>query len=520
MRSTMMARLLLLAVAMATGASGCARHDQPIDPADIPDEPLPGGTLTVAIQADGLSLDPHAVTDAPSMRLIENMYGTLLRYGDDYGEVESYLAESYQASADRRTYTFALRPDVRFHATGRPLTSADVEYSIRRIIDHRVRADQFEPVDSISTPDAHTVTFHLSRPAPAFPTYLAYPMNVIVDRDVVEANDGSLSRSDAGTGPFRLVEWRRDRHLILERYEAYHLEGLPYLDRLVFRPIPDETARTTALRTGEVHITLDVPGKDRVILEDAPHVELASVPGTFWEYVGINARREPFDDHRVRQAMAWAVDRSMVSRFVTFSRARVLTGGFLPTSHWAYTELEVYPARDTDRARELLRAAGLADGFRAVIRVGSAFPYQVAAAQVVKQNLEDVGIVTEILAEESAVFFDALGRSDFDLTVVGWLGFVDPDEWFYNIFHSAGRWNQQGYSNPRVDRLLEEGRVETDPGARKGIYHRVQEKVVRDAPVVLLYLNDQTSAYLDTVQGFRVHATATTLSLRETWLVR
>ncbi len=486
---------------------------------EITDEPVRGGTLTVAVQTDGRSLDPHRVTDAAAMRLIENGYGTLMRYTATYGEVEPYLAKLVHISEDERTYTFALREEVRFHG-GRPMTAGDVGYSLDRIVAEGARAEQFRAITAWEAPDPHTLVVTLDEPLAPFLTYLAYPMNAIVDREVVEANNGSLERVMAGTGPFKLREWRRDRHLILDRHPAYHIEGLPRLDQVIFRPIPDETARTTALRNGEIDLMLDVPEKDRSILERTPHVRIADVPGTFWEYIGLNVARPPFDDVRVRQAVAWAVDREMINRIVKFGRAVTADGDFVPPNHWAYTGQRVYPEARLDKARERLAAAGYPDGFRTVMRVGSAFPYQVAAAQIVKQQLLAVDIDVEIISQESGVFFEALGQGDFEMTLVGWLGFVDPDEWFYNIFHSAGPWNQQHYSHAEVDALLERGRRVTDRDERRAIYGEAQRRILEEAPVVLLYVNEQSSAMLRQVQDYQVHPTATTLSLRETWVVR
>ena len=511
-------RRFCAATGVAIALLGCARESPLDDLPDIPDEPVVGGTLTVAVQSDGRTLDPHRATDAGSMRLIENMYGTLMRYTEIYGEVEPYLAESVTLSEDETTYTFRLRDDVTFHGSGRIMTADDVQYSFERITNAQVRAEQFRHIRSMESPDPHTLVVHLERPVAPFLTYLAYPMNAIVDREVVSENDGSLDDIVAGTGPFQLVEWRKDRHLIMERHPGYHLDGLPRLDRVRFRPISDETSRTTALRNGEIDLMLDVPDKDRSILDRTGYVKIESVPGTFWEYVGLNTDAPPFDDQRVRQAVAWAVDRDMINQIVKFGRAQVADGEFFPTNHWAFTGQSVYPNRDLERARTLLKEAGYQEGFDTEMRVGSAFPYQVAAAQIVKQQLIEVGIDVELISEESGVFFDALGQGDFSMTLVGWLGFVDPDEWLYNIFHSTGSWNQQNYARDTVDDLLERGREENDPEQRRAIYAEVQERILTDAPVVLLYVNEHSSARLYRVQGYRVHPTATTLALRETWV--
>jgi peptide/nickel transport system substrate-binding protein len=474
--------------------------------------------LVIAIQSDGRSLDPHHVTDAPAMRLIENMYSTLFRYTAEYGEFEPDLVEEYDISGDNLVYTFRLRRGVRFHNSDREMSAGDVKYSLRRIMDGGARADQFAAIDRIETPDEHTVEIHLSRPSAALIAHLAYPMNAIVDREVVEANNGSLDTADAGTGPFQLVQWRRDQHLILERNPHFHVQDRPHLNRIVFRPIPDDTARSTALRNREVHLILDVAEKDVDLVQRAGHVTVESIPGTFWEYIGLNTESEPFDNEQVRQAIAWAIDREAINQIVKFGRSTVLTGGHIPPDHWAHADLDAYPVRDLDRARALLAEAGFADGFSTTLKVGSDWQFQVDAATIVQQQLAEIGIEVQVMAMESGIFFNDLNERNFDMTLVGWVGFVDPDEWTYDLFHSTGRYNQQNYSSERLDQLLEQGRATLDREQRRQIYAQVQRIVAEEAPVVFLYLNAQTSAYLDSVRGYQVHPTATTLWLREAQL--
>ena len=324
---------------------------------------------------------------------------------------------------------------------------------------------------------------------------------------------------DAGSGPFKLVEWKKDQHLILEKFEDYFVEGRPFLDRVIWRPIAEDTARTTALRNKEIDIMLQVAPKDIMKLQNEPDLQVTSVTGTFWEYLGINTTKGPLQDRRVRQAIAHALDREAINQVVKFGQAEVLTGGPIPPTHWASADLSIYPKQDLDKARELLAEAGYADGFHVTLKV-SPVKEQVDAAQIIKQQLQEVGIEVEVLALESGVFFEQLGQQDFELTVVGWVGFVDPDEFLYNIFHTGEVWNQQGYSNPEVDALLEQGRITTDLQERKEIYARAQQLIVEDAPMAFLYMNPQTSAYWNHVQGFDVNPTVTTISLRDTWIAR
>lgn len=509
----------LLACALL-GLIACGPPAEDVDPPDrttTPPETTPAAELVIAIQSEGKTLDPHTATDAGSMRLSENLYNTLFRYTETYGEIAPDLVTEWSLAQDDRTYTFHLRTDARFHASGRPVTADDVIYSIGRIRELAVRANHFDAVARMDAPDSATLVIELEQPVAPFRTFLAYPMNAVVDREVVEANDGSLDVVDAGSGPFRLVEWRKGRHLLLEAFADYHLPDRPRVDRVRIRPIDDETARLAALEVGEVHLVLDVPVKDVAALEDRPELVVESVGGTFWEYIGLNTRRPPLDDARVRRAIATAVDRDALNELVKFGRARPLTGGHIPEPHWAHADFVMYREPDPDAARTLLDEAGY-DGRTLELMVGSSFPYQVQAAQVIKQQLEAVGVAVEIRAMESGVFFDALGSGDFDMTVVGWLGFVDPDEWCYNLFHTGAKWNQQGYSNARVDELLETGRRTLDRAHRAGIYADIQRIVARDAPMVFLYVNEQTSAWRPEVLGYRVHATGTTLWLRQTGL--
>ncbi len=497
---------------------GCERESEGI-PSTLPAQATPrkGGELIVALQSEGTSLDPHAVTDAASMRLIENMHATLLRYAQDYGETEPDLARRIDLSADGLQVTIHLRPGARFHS-GREVAAEDVIFSIERIRRLRVRADQFAAVERMDAPDPHTVRLYLSRPAAPLMISLSNPMNAIVDAELVKQADDRFDSVDAGAGPFQLVEWRRGRHLKLKRFDGYYLPDRPRLDRLVYRPIADETSRSTALLTGQVHLMPDVPVQDVDSLRAAPGVEVRSVSGTFWEYIGLNTRRPPLDDARVRQAVAWAIDRELLNRLVKFGHATVLSGGHIPPNHWARAEFELYPRRDIERARGLLADAGLPEGFDATLKVGSSFPYQVLAAEAIKQMVAEAGIRVHLRSLESSVFFDALARGDFDMTVVGWVGLVDPDEWTWNLFHSEGKWNQQGYANPVLDGLLDEGRRTPGREDRRDLYARAQRIIADDAPMVFLYVNDQIAAMRRDVRGFEPHATASLLALRDVWL--
>ena len=465
------------------------------------------------------TLDPHKASAAGSMRYIENMYNTLLRYQKgSYGKLTGDLAREYTVSEDGKVYTFKLHKGVKFH-NGDKLTAEDVKYSINRIIEKEVRASHFSALENIEIIDEHTVKITLDKPLAPFTTFLAYPMNAIVNKNVVKNNDGSIDNVDAGSGPFKLKEWKKDQHLLLEKFDNYFVEGKPYLEKVEFRPIPDATARTTALRNEEVDMILQVAAKDIDKLKKAEGVKVKSVPGTYWEYLGINTKEGPLSNKKVRQAIAWTVDREMLNQMVKFGKATPLHVGPIPPGHWAHADdVDLYQEPNIEKAKKLMKEAGFADGFKTKIIALSSKKSQQNAAQIIKQQLQKINIDVEIRSLESSVFFNKLGNQNFDMTVIGWVGFVDPDEFLYNIFHTGEKWNQQAYSNPEVDKLLEKGRTTIDREKRKKIYKEAQKLMNQDAPMVFLYANSQTSAYLEKVKGFDVHPTVSTISLQDTWL--
>lgn len=482
-------------------------------------DPVYGGELIIVDLNDAKGLDPHTETNAQSMRYIENMYNTLFKYQEGtYGEIEGELVKEYEISKDGKVYTLLLHRNVKFH-NGDSLTSEDVKYSIERIQEMEVRAPQFEAVQSIETPDDITVVITLTEPVAPFLTFLAYPMNVVVNKTVVEQNGGQLNNADAGSGPFKLVEWKKDQEMILEKFEDYFKEGLPYLDRVVWKAIPDETSRTTAIRNKEIDIILQLSPKDIQLLSKAEEIDVISVPGTYWEYIGLNVTKGPLQEKEVRQAISWAVDREEMNKVVKFGQATPLTGGPIPPGHWASGDINIYSERDLDKAKELLESAGYVDGFDITLKVGQN-QAQIDAAQVVKQQLADIGIRVEVVQQEDSIFFDGLGKQDFEMTIVGWVGFVDPDEFLYNIFHTGEVWNQQAYSNNKVDELLEKGRVAMDEEERKQIYKDAQSLIAEDAPMIFLYANNQSSALREGIHGFDVNSTVTTISLENTWMNR
>lgn len=471
--------------------------------------------LKVALQSSPRTLDPHLATEASSMRVIEPLYNSLMRYSSEYGKVEPDLLKEIQISADKKSYYLTLNRGVMFHHSKRELKAQDVKFSLERILRKKIRAYQFSALKDIEILGPYRIKLQLSRPFAPLLTFLAHPMNAIVDAEALQKGEVDLKSGEAGTGAFQLEEWKKGRFLAMKKFSEYFEKSFPYLDSIKFIPIPDRTARSLALRSGQVDVLLEVSPKELKLLRQDPEIELSTAPGTFWEYVGLNTQVSPFSDPRVRQAIAYALDRNVLNQLIKQGQAQILPGGPIPEYHWVGGGKAVYDAPNLDRAKELLKQAGWPDGFKTTLLVGTDFEDQVDAAQVVKQQLKRVGIQVKIRALESSLFFARLASGDFAMTLVGWVGFVDPDEWLYNLFHSEGIWNQQKYQNEQVDRLLAAARIAPDPNDRKIYYQKAQGIIAREAPMAFLYINPQVSAFRKSIEGLEVHPTASAKILEQ-----
>jgi peptide/nickel transport system substrate-binding protein len=305
--------LNLLAAAFLLGAIGVALVGAvPPSGAAMQDTPKMGGTLRAAISADPVNLDPHLTSAHSTYQVLENVYNHLVGL-DDGLQVIPELAESWTVSEDMLTYTFKLRQGVTFH-NGRELTAEDVVYSYERIRNPETQSGAaylLEPVDTISAPDPQTVVITTKEIYAPLLTKLATQGTAIVPREEVEA--GTLAEKPVGTGPFVFVDFVPADRVTLRRNDNYWEEGLPYLDEIIYRPIPDEIVKQTNLETQNVDWVDNVPAQDANQLVESPDFVVESVPANTYNYLGMNTTREPLNDKRVRQAISYALDREEIA---------------------------------------------------------------------------------------------------------------------------------------------------------------------------------------------------------------
>ncbi len=459
-----------------------------------------GGVLRAAIGGEPDQLDPHKTSAYYSFEVLENVFDTLVEPDADL-KMQPSLATKWTTSDDQLTWTFTLRDGVKF-SDGTPLTAADVVYSFNRIIDQKLNsAYKFTTVKKISAPDDTTVVFKLSAPTPNLLADVGGFKGVgIVERKNVRSGD--IKTAPVGSGPFKVADYSSGDKIELVRNSRYWGDK-PALEGVTFTFVKDPTVALQNLESGEVDWTDNLPPQKVATLKDSSDITVDTSPSTDYWYLALNEARKPFDDVDVRRAVAFAIDRDAITKAAKFGNATVNQTAIPKGSQWYY-DYAPYD-HDPDRARQLLAKAGVKN-LGMDLMVTSEYPETVRAAQVIASELGDVGIKVKIRTLDFGQWLDAEGKGKFDSFMLGWLGNLDPDEFYYAQHRTGAGFNFQKYSNPKVDRLLDKARTETDESARKDEYDQAAKMIVDDASYIYLYNPDVVQGWTSKVSGYQVRS--------------
>lgn len=460
-----------------------------------------GTELRVAISTEPPSLDPTTNAAAVIRLLLQhNLYENLVQV-DENGEIVPMLAQSWEISADGKTYTFYLREGVLFH-DGTPCDAEAIRRSFLRAKDKNrgiVHPQYFANVGEIHVLDEKTVQFVLQKEDAAFLTLLALGEAVIVpDRD-------DLGRNPVGTGPFRFERWDPGHQLRLARNPAYWREGRPKVEALVFRFISDPAAQLAALRAGDVDVIAEVTPEIAQTLEREEKFTVLSAPQDLVQILAINKNRAPFDRPEVRQALAHAIDRSQLIRLVSLGFASPVGSHLAPSAPYYADMTWLYPY-DPERARALLAEAGYPQGFSATLTLPSNYAFHVRTGEVLAAQLAQVGVHLKLELVDWPTWLERVyGQADFDLTVIGHVGRLDPA--LTLAFYGADRpdyYFRRGWENPELNTLLRLGAVTSDPKARQSIYTVAQYLIARDVVNVFLQAPHRIVAFRRNISGLRL----------------
>ncbi|MDP6778749.1 MAG: ABC transporter substrate-binding protein [Candidatus Latescibacteria bacterium] len=503
-------RLLILAVCVTVGA--CSQQQ--------------ARTLVYGRGGDSVGLDPALETDGESFKVCDNLYETLVTFSPGNTEVIPLLAERWEVSADRLTWSFHLRRGVAFH-DGSSLDAQAVVFSLARqfVPDHPFHevegAYQYwssmsmsDIVRAVHAVDDYTVAIELSRPNAPFLSNLAMNFCAIVSPTAVRRWGNDYPRHPVGTGPFRFVEWVKDDRIVLDANRDYW-GAVPKLDRLIFRSIPENSVRLIELTQGSID------GMDNLVpdfignIQDDPKLQLLTQPGMNVGYLAMNMDRPPFHLLKVRQALNHAINKQALVDNL-YQGLAVPAVNPIPPTMWSYHEgIEGY-AYDPARARELLAEAGFPDGFETTLWAMPVprpyMPQPLKIAQAIQADLSAVGIRAQIVTFEWGTYLDKVQRGQHDMALLGWTGDNgDPDNFLYVLLdknatqHPAN--NIAFYRSEQLHEVLVQAQREIEIGRRTALYRRAQEVIHADAPWVPLVHAAQTAAFKATVRGFDLHPT-------------
>ena len=498
--AALLATSMLAAVAIALAVSGCSRGRDGLD--------LPKGAsvLHLADADDVPTLDPAAGYDTLSWTFEQEIFDTLVRYGDADIELHPDIALSWESSPDATVFTFHLRRDARF-SNGRPVVADDFRYEIERVLNPATRSKGIEYFRSIAgaadyiagrtrhvggivIPDTYTIVFHLAAPDPLFAHKLAMPFAAAVPREVVKRWGSDFSRHVVGSGPFMLKQWLGGERIVLVKNPYYFIKGVPRVDAVVDQIGVSQELGWLKFEAGQIDILGGIPPAEFPYVMKTPRLRRLTLRQTTVStmYLGMNCQMAPFDDVRVRRALNYAIDKE---KLIAILNGRgVVAHGILPPNLPGYDpNLRGY-AYDPARARRLLEDAKIGPDFHPTLWL-RADPTTVILAESIQQDLELVGIHLDLKPVAWGPLLEAIRQPrNVELFLSGWeADFPDPEN-FLGVLLSREQWggnNDSFYSNPRVDELLAEAAPMTDLKRRYELYDEAEKIVVADAPWVFLF---------------------------------
>jgi glutathione transport system substrate-binding protein len=453
-------------------------------------------TVTVALYADAISLDPEDTNDNLSLSIEREVYDGLLGFTPDM-KITPQLAVSWEASRDARVFTFHLRQGVKFH-DGTPFNAAAVKENFDRARDPQHKLKKFSLYQEISSVEAvndSTVRFTLRNPFGAMLYNFAHPSSRIISPAALAKGEAYIARNPVGTGPFKFVSWTPGQQIVLERNPDFWQSGQPQVDRLVFRFVPEDASRVAMLLSGEAQFVYPVPGVQVAAVSKAPGVTVQKRWSIYAYYVAMNTQHEPYRDVKVRQALNYAVDKNAIDKVVLRDFGRPLDAPMAPgVAGYSQVQAGGWPY-DVAKARQLLNEGGFPKGFETTMWLGNQTE-AIRLGETIQQMLAKVGVTVHLQPMEvgtlSAIRYKPLADNQSQMNLSGWSPSTGDADWALRPLFDGESWpptlfNLAFYKNAQVDALLLDALSTADQARRDKDYAEASRIIWSDAPWIFLY---------------------------------
>ncbi|MCZ8515111.1 glutathione ABC transporter substrate-binding protein [Paenibacillus filicis] len=504
-RKVILGGLLAMSLVATSVLAGCSSQSKsPEDAGQAAEAPKAGGTLTIARKADANNLDPQFITNIPSANYIfGKVYEGLIKT-DKNMEYKPALASEWK-QVDDVTWEFKLRKGVTFH-DGTPFNADAVKKTMERALDPKVnspRASNFDMVKEVKAVDEYTIQFILAYPYAPILSILASNEGSILSPKAMAEQPNKLSKNPIGTGPFKFQSWTPGQEMVLVKNDSYWGD-MPKVDKVVYKVVPEDTTRIAMVESGEAQIGDQLPVTELNRVQSSSAMTLARAEGLGVEYIGFNVKKKPFDDVRVRQAIAYAIEKDAIIKGVYNSVGSRAVSALSPKMIGFNSSLKDYEY-NVNKAKQLLAEAGYPNGFKTSL-VTDDRKERINVAEVIQSQLKGIGIELEVKVMEYGAYLDITGKGEHNMFIGGWGNATgDADYNQYNVFHSSSqgsKGNLAFYVNPEVDKLIEAGRREKDTEKRKAIYAKAQEIELEESPLIPILTVDHVAAAAKNVKGF------------------
>lgn len=487
----------------------------PRNPAD-----LPRRRLVVGLESSPLSLDPRFATDANSVRIGALVFNSLVR-ADQHARFQPELAERWEA-LDERSYLFHLKRNAHFQ-DGKPLTAKDVRFTYESLLAPQSQSPKksaFRMIEAVESPGPYQLLLRFAEP---YAPFLETATLGIVPAGSPPPTPAPKARL-IGSGPFVLEEFIPGERIVLSANHSYWQGPAPVSD-VVFQILPDAIVRVMELKKGSIDLLQNDIEPDMIPwLQKNSRVRIQTLQGSTFQYVGMNLDHPILKNLKVRQALAYAIDREAIIRHLLKDLALPATGVLSP-SHWAYEPSVRQFPYDPEKAKRLLDEAGFPDPDGAGPLPRFKLSYKTTTlelrrriAEAIREELNQIGVELEVRAYEWGAFYDDIKKGNFHLYSLAWVGITDPDV-LSAIFHSRSvppnGDNRGRYQNPRIDRLLEQGRRVARVDERRRIYSAVQKILAEELPYIPLWWVKNVAVMNPAIDGFTLYPDGGLISLKD-----